>query len=178
MKRLSVYKDPLNSYHTRNVENTCISDYNCGGLALNTFNWYFPWDDDDEYAAPEYTAATLLDCGYELDDVYKILNEEFLDYMLATIPNLRKLGGPHDKRNFNERLICFRFYLLETDGLAEQPFCRFDFDFHYRYYSEKDECWVEKSGDYPIHYDCEMTKEWHCGHLCYDSDPIYLALTI
>lgn len=36
--------DPLNLGGRRNSANTVKSAYNCGGWALKTFNWYYPYD--------------------------------------------------------------------------------------------------------------------------------------
>ena len=42
---ISKSRDYLNRQKTRNINNTCTSDYNCGGYALRTFSWYLPYDD-------------------------------------------------------------------------------------------------------------------------------------
>ena len=35
--------DYLNKEHKRNLANTKISQYNCGGFALGTYSWYRPY---------------------------------------------------------------------------------------------------------------------------------------
>ena len=47
---MTIEYDYLNSNNYRNINNTSITLYNCGGYALNTFNWYCPRNtlDDEE----------------------------------------------------------------------------------------------------------------------------------
>ena len=175
---LPVEKDPLNSQKTRNRENTAFCDYNCGGLALNTFSWYLPWNDDDECEVPENTIMYLLEEDWDKDEIYGFLQERFLHRMLKDFSNLRLLDGPHDTIKENERLICFRFYYREEECHSFNPYEKIDFDFHFRYYSKQSECWVEKCGEYPIEFDCKMSKIWYCGSNHYDSKPVYLALAL
>ena len=39
-------EDELNSNRNRNIHNTSKLDYNCGGYAFGTFNWYLPFRDE------------------------------------------------------------------------------------------------------------------------------------
>lgn len=39
---ISYMDDPLNKTNYRNTNNTYNEDFNCGGWALNTFNWLCP----------------------------------------------------------------------------------------------------------------------------------------
>lgn len=41
-------KDELNFKRRRNIKNVDQYDYNCGGYALETFNWYCPYDTDEQ----------------------------------------------------------------------------------------------------------------------------------
>lgn len=43
-KILSSSEDKFNSFRTRNQKNTLDGDYNCGGYALGTFNWFLPYN--------------------------------------------------------------------------------------------------------------------------------------
>lgn len=125
--------DILNSNRNRNIRNTSKLDYNCGGYALGTFNWYMPFLDEESHISLEFgsyeEAATLT------SHCVKCMLIEFRERNLRLIPSL-------DCLEENEYAFAFR---IASDG-----------DFHYvrRHTSGK---WFHKQGAGSIIY--QMTKE-------------------
>lgn len=78
----------------RNQKNTVIDEYNCGGYALNTFTWYQPAPDMNEYYH-----------WLDLDDVKSMVN-----WMVQELPFIRLIHSLAEVRE-NEYPVLFR-----TDG--------------------------------------------------------------
>ena len=104
-------------------------DYNCGGYALETYDWYLPYDNEDK------DWYYLSDC-IEQAGFYDT-NKMCVDYILAEFPELMLISeqAVRDKlldcRHY--QIIAFR---LETDG---------DNDFHFMKLG-KNGSWYEKRG--------------------------------
>ena len=73
-----------------NLNNTDKCDYNCGGYALETFDWYRPRI--ESLRCTRKAGATIESC---------------VDFMLEDFPNLRKAESIDDVKE-NEYLIAFR----------------------------------------------------------------------
>lgn len=58
---ISYMDDPLNKTNYRNTNNTYNEDFNCGGWALNTFNWLCPF-------VTHASMCGLADLEHEADD--------------------------------------------------------------------------------------------------------------
>jgi hypothetical protein len=121
-KRLLLNLDKL-----RNRTNVSQRRYNCGGYALNTFNWYRPSDDED------------FDYGeFEMDEEeMAIQTQKCVDYMLEQFDGLlRVIKGTWELKE-NEYMIAFKI-----DGNGQN-------DFHYCKRA-KNGHWYHKMGQCPI----------------------------
>jgi hypothetical protein len=78
----------------RTLQNTPKEDYNCGGYALNLYNWFNPY------------WRILLDCELQKENI-NLLNE-MVDYMLKHIKGLRKIDTCKNCDIKKEIVIAFR----------------------------------------------------------------------
>ena len=117
----------LNLDKQRNRKNVSQRVYNCGGYALNTFNWYRPSDDEDfDYGEFEMSEEEMA-----------IQTQKCVDYMLEQFDGLlRVIKGTWELKE-NEYMIAFKI-----DGNGEN-------DFHYCKRA-KNGHWYHKMGQYPI----------------------------
>lgn len=86
----------FNKNHKRNVNNTYLLSYNCGGYALNTFSWYCPHANS---IGRQYRSATKQDMLDITDNAVEFMLKEFND--LRVITDLKELQP-------NEYAIAFR----------------------------------------------------------------------
>lgn len=162
--------DYLNRKHRRNQYNTKILDYNCGGYALGTYNWYFPYNYDREVTVEE-----LIYEGFNEEEIYNILLKEDVDNMLYDFEGRLRLINTEEEANSDEIVIAYRIFIdfcLDNNKLYYE-----DSDFHYRV--KNNGVWFEKNGDSEIHIVKEdITEPWiaQCG--TYDSDLVLMALKI
>lgn len=170
------YGDYLNSYRNRNAENTDTYDYNCGGEALKTYSFYFPYyidaDEEDE------RIAEMIEDGMDAEEIKELLLTEYTEKMLEDFPDtLRILSKPTEVLP-NERLIYFRVALEIFDDELPYSYTGIDTDFHFCYF--EDGHWYEKRGGLAPHQNCDervRSGVWQSGRgLCYDSRTVYLAL--
>lgn len=94
---LSLSDDPLNYKRKRNSETELIGAYNCGGYALETYNWFLPffcriydgyvwkiicaekhWEYDEDRLENGNTEGEIIYQDY-LEEVIELLVEEILD---------------------------------------------------------------------------------------------------
>ena len=184
-------RDYLNRRKYRNSNNTSKGDYNCGGFALNTFNWYKPYEGAFEWREQllndwlnEYydQNGKLVD---EPQNVVKELENRLLTrdvlYMLRQFKGkLRRVNGIDDLWE-GERLIAYRIGVTYWYDEVEESFHDFDIDFHYRYFDPKLGYWVEKMGGGPIRGsvgDLDNNSPWIEDFWQYTSDIVYLALQL
>lgn len=101
-------EDTLNSKCNRNIKNTRKMDYNCGGYALGTFNWYLPCTNEAEH----------IPLGFETEEEAEALTKTCVKAMLMEFEarNLRVIDSL-SCLNINEYAFAFR---ISSDG-----------DFHY-----------------------------------------------
>ena len=183
-------EDYLNRNNYRNSENTDKCDYNCGGFALNTFNWYKPYE-----GAFEWREQLLIDWSsdyyeegklvYDPETVVKELENRLLTrdvlYMLRQFKGkLRRVNGFDDLWE-GERLIAYRIGIQYNYDECEEVFSDFDIDFHYRYFDPKLGYWVEKLGGGPIRGCIEEEGNelpWTEVFWNYTSDIVYFALQL
>ena len=157
--------DYLNKLNLRNVENTDIDDYNCGGLALHTFSWHLPYDSEDEILVE--LSEALWNEEIDLDEGAEELAQFYIRNMLEDFPNLREIRDKSEVRE-GERLIQFRALLNDDNDV--------DSDFHFRYY--EDGHWWEKCGTRDI-INCDDSvkcEDWDYSFGTYNSQDHYLAL--
>ena len=131
-------EDYLNRNNYRNSENTDKCDYNCGGFALNTFNWYKPYE-----GAFEWREQLLIDwAGDYYDQNGKLIEEPRIVarelenrlltrdvlYMLRQFRGkLRRVNGIEDLWE-GERLVAYRIGIKYTYDEVEELFSDFDID--------------------------------------------------
>ena len=101
-------EDRFNSNRNRNINNTCKMDYNCGGYALGTFNWYLPFINESEHIPLDF--ETMEEAEALTDHCVKSMLLEFKSRNLRVVDNLSCL-------KINEYAFAFR---ISSDG-----------DFHY-----------------------------------------------
>lgn len=65
---ISYMDDPLNKTNYRNTNNTYNEDFNCGGWALNTFNWLCPFVTHASMCGLADLEDKADDCDDECDD--------------------------------------------------------------------------------------------------------------
>lgn len=183
-------EDYLNRNNYRNSENTDKCDYNCGGFALNTFNWYKPYEGAFEWreqllidwSSDYYEEGKLI---YDPETVVKELENRLLTrdvlYMLRQFKGkLRRVNG-FDELWEGERLIAYRIGIQYNYDECEEVFSDFDIDFHYRYFDPKLGYWVEKLGGGPIRNCIEEEDNklpWTEVFWNYTSDIVYFALQL
>ena len=111
------YEDEYNVNGKRNRKNTERNQYNCGGYALETFSWVLPCDTEEE--CEELYDFDMWEYDYDEDD-FNESAERGAEWMLANVPNLRRVDSPDVKLEENEWLIGFKVGAGSGDG-----------DFHY-----------------------------------------------
>lgn len=167
--------DFFNSKGLRNADNTDCWDFNCAGLALDTFSWYSVYKNGNDCDDEAYEIGELLD-SYSLKEIYRIKLEEYVTKMLNDFSNLRVIED-EDELEDDERLIIFRIGIGVDYGYEEKYVST---DFHFRWYNKKEGHWYEKCGSSDIRI-CDEEMEfdyWPCHgeEFSYDSEPVYLAL--
>ena len=111
------YEDEYNVNGKRNRKNTERNQYNCGGYALETFSWVLPCDTEEE--CEELYDFDMWEYDYDEDD-FNESAERGAEWMLANVPNLRRVDSPDAELEENEWLIGFKVGAGSGDG-----------DFHY-----------------------------------------------
>lgn len=154
--------DEYNVNRTRNKKNVERWQYNCGGYALETFNWFCPYGTEEE-------GEELVDCCEWEDEEYDFNEraEKLVDWMLENVPDLRRVDGPDAHTNSDEVLLGFKTGWGCGDG-----------DFHYIKRSPRG-LWFHKPGG---SYARRMSKRealsqtWCDGR--YESDTIWMVRKI
>lgn len=172
-----IKKDWFNREGRRNVYNTDIDFYNCGGFALGTYSWYTPYSRHFEKEDMIDLIVESIQEGYSYEEITSEILNHFEKQMLKDFDNLRPVAAEYVEKE-NEELIAFRiFYDIEFFDFDEVDF--FDFDFHYRVKRKGN--WLEKCGDGPI-TPCNNSREaWGLYDeegLCYDSEIRYYVRTL
>jgi len=85
-----------------------ISNYNCGGFALRTHDWYCP-------------DAWMRCRNNSFDTEQEVYNlfEDCVNDMLKDFPRLTRISHPEDYTG-NETLVGFRFAILDSDDFADE----------------------------------------------------------
>ena len=86
----------FNENHKRNVNNTYVRSYNCGGYAFNTFSWYCPYSNN---RGRKYNSTTERSMLNTTNKAVEFMLKEFND--LRVITDLKELQP-------NEYAIAFR----------------------------------------------------------------------
>ena len=145
--------DLHNRLGNRDEFNTNQFEYNCGGWALKTFNWYLPYgaydadysDDSRQDFFRECAEGIDLDSLSGMDIFYEKVLKEDTNYMLKDFEDegLKLVENPEDLSPM-KNLIAYRVVVYpqyNCDGNIEF----FDADFHYMV--REDGVWTSKCGD-------------------------------
>lgn len=153
--------DEYNVDGKRNRKNTSRHDYNCFGYALETFSWGLPCDTEAE--CEELYAFDMWEYDYDENDFNKSA-ERGAEWMLANVPNLRRVDSPDEKLEDGEWLIGFKVGAGSGGG-----------DFHYIKRTPSGRFYHKPGGNYV----CRMGKkealsdDWGNGR--YTSKTIWFA---
>lgn len=142
---------------TKLYNNTCKKDYNCGGYALGTFDWYLPAESSEEY----FDTIDIL--AYEdLDEALNMAVDNILAHFpeldLVSIDNIKK-----DKIDYkNNEVIAFRF---ETKGTH---------DFHFMRLGANHQ-WYEKCGNANYIFNHNYQYIFGMWNQCYDGEIVFFT---
>lgn len=134
-------------------------DYNCGGFAFRTFDWYIPYDYED-YG--DIKVMYLSDKGLSNDEIKEIMLEDTIKHMLNEFGGCLRVIDNVEECESDEELIAYRISCNKDKAY---------FDFHFKVH--RGDCWQEKNGvKEPHETDIE---DWEHWPVPYDSDLIFLA---
>ena len=146
----------LNLDKTRNQKNTSSRVYNCGGYALNTFNWYRPSDDEHfDYGMDEMTEEEMT-----------IQTQKCVDYMLKQFNGLLRVIQGSWELEKNEYMIAFK---IDGGGNNDFHFCK----------RLKNGHWYHKQGQYPISRIKKkkvFKEEWIFENIAYYGKTVFFAM--
>lgn len=171
MKKINYSEDYLNERHIRNEYNTDYDDYNCGGYALKTFNWYRPY----AYDKKNYPWRSLMDRveylvyneGFDKEEAVSILLEEHTKKMLEQFAETLRVVSLNTHLEEGEELIAYRLAVLMDGEYID------DIDFHYIVFRAGK--WRSKLGRQKIKPFQFTEKPWKTEYFVYDSPIVYLA---
>jgi hypothetical protein len=182
---LSCYEDYFNSKKTRNIVNTHISDYNCGGYCLNTFSWYNPYEDPGLDEGYESFSEWVEDLGrgweMPIEEIYEYMLNLGKDKILEDFPDTVRQVYSFEQVAADEKLVAYRigFVFEEDDGgklYVEHA------DFHFKQWEGS--FWTDKPGSSNLRFEHDTIDEmldkvwvnsWWDGS-GYDSDVILFAV--
>lgn len=120
-----------------NENNTDVIEYNCGGWAFQTFDWFTPYN-MEKMKSRFYD---LESCIYiEVEKIQDRFLWEDVDYMLGTFDNLRVIDSI-DEVSEKSTVIAYRIGVFEDVD-------EYDYDFHFKV--RRNGVWSEKIGGYSI----------------------------
>ena len=146
-------EDKMNINRKRNINNTRKPDYNCGGYAFGTFNWYLPFRNEAEHIEIDFECWS--DALEYTEVCVNAMLEEFHHRNLRVIERVEELRQ-------DEYAIAFR---ISSDG-----------DFHYvRRHTTG--VWFHKQGacsEIKVMRKEEVFSEEWCGR--YDGPLVLMAI--
>lgn len=156
IKMVTTFEMDYYNKNGRNSQNTSIDDYNCGGYALGTFNWYLPYESYEES-----TWALHFEHNMSVNEIAHY----YENYLLSDFFEIIRPIKSTDELAENEKAIAFRV------GID---------DFHFCVY-RKDIGWYHKPGRNTIR---RITTEevfadhWESpdGFVIYNSELILFAM--
>lgn len=171
---LSSKKDYFNEKRTRNEENTNIKDYNCGGYALGTFNWYLPYEKDEsfEYGSNLDFMDNLRNDGYSVEEATTIILNKNVEQMLVQFGSDLREVNEEETCNLDddEELVVYRLSVMYDEEHDDV----YDMDFHFM--KHYDGCWLHKNGEDEIQfYNEDIFNVWRGGYFQYNSPLRFLA---
>lgn len=96
---VATYENDYYNNDRRNTHNTRLCDYNCGGYALGTFNWYLPYEDYDCS-----TWSLYYDRGMTPDGMADFYAEFMLKDFLGRLRQIKSVK----EKTLDEKVIAFR----------------------------------------------------------------------
>lgn len=166
------YEDFFNIKRTRNEENTDIEYYNCGGYALETYSWYYPFDIDFEERC-ENIEHFLKNNG-TIEEAFEIFLKLDTEIMLRDFEGrIRVVENEEAFLQPNEVLIAYRLRIKPTYHYLEEEdedSILVDHDFHYLIRDEFG--WRHKRGRLEPEKAVFTEEEWLGG---YDSPIVFFA---
>lgn len=184
----SIPEDFLNSKRTRNEGNTSSDSYNCGGYALRTFSWFYPYANSIRYCDMLHINNTNNDCQYRTELIFNLYEEgyskkEIFDYllskdkefMLSLFSNLRSISSPKEAGK-NEEVIAYRLCInLYEDKYGEIREENIEEDFHFLVFRNGQ--WMHKPGGTRISsFDNDIYKPWYSSpELIYTGKILFFA---
>ena len=146
-------EDIYNVNNTRSRKNVETWKFNCGGYALETYNWICPY-------STEQDSDRLFDDWYsEMSNDERV--EETSDWMVRNIPFLRRVNGVEDLQD-DEYLIAYKC------GTHDFHFCK----------RLPSGIWMHKPGGSRTRRISEktvMSKHWVNGGTIYSSETVFFA---
>ena len=151
----SIKTDPLNRGGGRNLRNTPLESYNCGGFALSIYDWICPYirtdDEVDIYDLPidaytdQYRGSLMYDLleeGYTTEEIETEILARDIEFLLRTYPFLEQVDiadcAPTDT------VIAYRIFVVVDPETLEVE----DTDFHFKV--RINDFWFEKMGAGPV----------------------------
>lgn len=182
--------DYLNTKGRRNINNTHIDAYNCGGYALDTFSWFYPYSSQ---SVRERNIFKLFFSGKTVSEVLEILVSEDAASICSKFGSKVRLIEDISELREGEVGVAYRIRLhllngfetltedevvggldgFEIDYEAEDYF---DYDFHFRRFENG--VWTEKCGMSEITEVEVMEDEygnWACDDEDYESNEPYIG---
>lgn len=178
---LTEREDRYNRLNTRNEQNTTSKEYNCGGYALRTFNWFVPYTIGN---SNKMVALDMLEDGCSFQEVRQELFRRDVQFILRALPEKVRLLKSNARLASNEELVAFRvhcsicgdFFDPKDDFSLEEV----ETDFHFRV--RRNGKWMEKNGAGPIVRCRPFTQRvWNgndrCGFPYYGETALFVVKT-
>lgn len=155
-------------------ENNTLDDYNCGGYAFETYEWY-EGVDSDEVARWIFDLFCDGDMSYEIGInlvvfiISYYIMKDFKDRQIHIVENF-------DDAAEDEYVVALRIGISNAaDALKWESSEDVDYDFHFLKY--KNESFTEKCGKKkPAPVDHTIYLNWEINDFVYDSQMILFAL--
>lgn len=140
--KISSNKDYFNKKRTRNENNCSFDEYNCGGYALGTFNWYLPYEKDKDfwYESNIDFINDLLDTGWSIEEATEKILDKNIEQMLKQFSNLEVIEKPTDEND----IIAYRLSVMADEEFYGEEPSIWDMDFHFLLYHDGQ--WTHKNG--------------------------------
>lgn len=146
-------------------------DYNCGGFAFGTYEWYFPYD---WWQTREDSAFDLFSNGKTAKEIQEIFLEEEFETILEDFKG--RIHFIEDWRDASprDRVICYRNCVCIREENEEEIYVATDYHFKVRINGK----WYEKRGEEaPRPCDLDEDSPWVLNSdIIYDSENIYFIL--
>ena len=144
-----------------------IRQYNCGSFALNTTDWYCPFNEEEENNRLSLIRE-MYDEGFSREAILESLLEIDQEFILDSCPWIEPIFLSEAKAD--DRLIAYRLF-LDRDMLEAGEV---DEDYHFRV--RINGFWFEKCGEEEVRFCGTVADEqpWKTtSYLVYDSDVKY-----